>query len=104
MTTESSNTRRTVAEFIANHWVSWMIELLILGIVAYFTISETRKTAEQTREMLAKYDAAISQYAKDKTQILDNAAHQAIEAAKEKAGGVKLEDVKGLIKSHQSED
>lgn len=37
-----------IKAFIINHWVSWVIEIAILGVVAYFTIAETRKTAEKT--------------------------------------------------------
>ena len=90
-------------EFIANNWVSWFIEIFLLGVVAYFTISVTSKTAEQTREMLSRYDAAISQYAKDKTQAVDEVAAGAVEAAKDRARSVKLEDVKGIIKSLKPE-
>lgn len=59
-------------KFIAEHWVSWMIELLMLGMVAFFTIAEARETAEQTRAMLSKYDAAISKFAVERTQSLDS--------------------------------
>lgn len=99
----SESPKNKVVEFIVNHWVSWVIELSILGVVAFFTIAETRKTAEQTRAMLEKYDAAISQYAKEKTAAVDDVAAGAVEAAKEKAKSVNLDDVKGIIKSFKSE-
>jgi hypothetical protein len=100
----SEEPKNKIVEFIVNHWVSWVIEIAILGVIAYFTIAETRKTAEQTRAMLAKYDAAVSQYAKEKSQALDEAAVGAVESAKEKAKSVKIEDVKGLIKSFKSDN
>ena len=93
-----------VLSYIANHWVSWLIEITILCIVAYFTISETRKTAEQTRQMLAKYDAAISQYASEKTKALDSAVGSGLDSAKEKAKNIKTDDVKNFINSFKKEE
>lgn len=89
----------SVKDFIINHWVSWLIEILILSAVAYFTISETRKTAEQTRAMLAKYDAAISQYAADKSKVIDQSVKSGFDSAKEKAKKVTVDDIKSLLKS-----
>ncbi len=37
-------------EFIAEHWVSWAIEVAIMSVVAWYTITETRQTARETRE------------------------------------------------------
>ena len=56
-----------IKQFIADKWVSWVIEISIMSIVAFFIISETRATAEQTRAMLAKYDKAISKFASEKS-------------------------------------
>jgi len=93
----SENARSKTATFIADRWVSWLIELLVLGVIAFFTIAETRKTAEQTRAMLSKYDATISEYAAQKTEAMDSAAAAIIERTKEKAGAMTKEDVKSLI-------
>ena len=92
-----------VAHFVAERWVSWLIELTVLAIVAYFTISETRKTAEQTRMMLAKYDAAISQYAAEKAEAVDSTAAAAIDAVQEKAGSITKEDVIRLLEALKEE-
>lgn len=83
-------------QFVADRWVSWAMELTVLCVVAFFTIYEARKTNEQTREMLARYDAAITRYATDKTQALDSAVATGIQAAKEKARSVTVEDFKRL--------
>ena len=88
-----------VKEFIANHWVSWLIEIAILSTIAFFTIAETRKTAEQTRQMLAKYDAAITRYVTEKSQIVDESVKTGVDSAKEKIHELKPEDVKNFINS-----
>ncbi len=56
--------------------------------------------AHQARHFVA----AVSQYAKEKSQVVDEAAADAVESAKEKARSVKMEDVKGLIKSFKSDN
>ena len=58
-----------VLTFIANNWVSWVIELTILGVVGMITIGEVRKTNEQTREMLS----AISAFAADRQEAVGDA-------------------------------
>lgn len=93
----SENARSKTTTFIADRWVSWLIELLVLGVIAFFTIAETRKTAEQTRAMLSKYDAAISEYAAQKTEAIDSAAASIIERTKQKAGSISRDDVKSFM-------
>ena len=90
--------------FIASHWVSWVIEIVILSTIAYFTISETRKTAEQTREMLAKYDAAITKYATEKTAAIDDAFAEGKEAVKEKASKLSVDGAKAWLSNLRSGD
>ncbi len=96
----------TVTNFVAERWVSWLLELSVLGGVAYFAIAETHKTAEQTRVLLAKYDAAISAYAKDKTEAVDAATTAAVEQIKHKADGMTKQnviDVLSAMKKSQAE-
>lgn len=88
-----------VLSYLANHAVSWTLELLVLGVVAWYSISETRKTAQQTREMLAKYDAVISTYAKEKSEVVDQAASAAVAQIKQKADGVTKENVIDVLQS-----
>lgn len=95
--------KSTVVKFIADRWVSWVLELTVLSVIAFYTISETRKTAEQTREMLTRYDAAISQFAAEKSGAVDEAVSEAYSAAKDKAKSITLNDVKSLLKSDQSD-
>jgi len=86
-----------IAAFVADRWVSWLIELAVLGVIAYFTIAETRKTAEQTREMITKYDKAISLYASQKTEAIDATVSSAIDTTKKKVSSITTDDVKGFI-------
>lgn len=72
-----------VIDYVIAHWVSWVIEIIVIGIVGYFTISEVRKTNELTRTMLIKYDQAVSQYASDKTKVIDENAAAGTEYVKE---------------------
>ena len=88
-----------VLSYLANHAVSWTLELLVLGVVAWYTISETRKTAQQTREMLTKYDAVISAYAKEKSEVVDHAASAAVAKIKQKADGMTKETVIDVLQS-----
>ncbi|MEX0289753.1 MAG: hypothetical protein AB3N63_03550 [Puniceicoccaceae bacterium] len=90
---------KRVVEFVSDRWVSWLIEILILGTIAFFTISETRRTAEQTREMLARYDAAISGYTAQKAQKIDESAGNATEALKEKLKNLSKEDIKEFFEN-----
>lgn len=75
------------------------MELAVLSVVAYFAISETRKTAEQTREMLARYDVAISQFAAQKSEAVDSVVAEAYESAKGKAKSMSIDDVKNILNS-----
>ena len=93
----SNNLVQKIGEFIYDRWVSWIIEILILGIIAFYTISETRRTSEQTREMLAKYDAAISQYTAQKAQEIDESAGTVTDAIKETLNNLSKEDIKELL-------
>jgi hypothetical protein len=70
---------------------------MVLGAIAYFTIAETRKTAEQTREMLARYDKVISRYAYEKTQATDSTVSGAVESTRETAASITAEDVQKFI-------
>jgi hypothetical protein len=91
--------KSTISEFIADRWVSWLMELAVLLIVAYFAISETRKTAEQTREMLKRYDTAISAFAAERTKAVDSAAASAYDAARSKAKSISREDLIEALKA-----
>lgn len=93
----------TVAKFIADRWVSWLMEFTVLLVIAYFTISETRKTQEHTREMLSKYDAVISQYASEKSKALDQAMSSGAKSIKQKAESLSIEDVKSMLKEIKNE-
>lgn len=94
-----------ITNFVAQHWVSWIIEIVILSIIAYFTIAETRKTAEQTREMIGRFEASISKYASEKTEALDSAAAESYESlkAKTKELDLNVEGVKGLLGKFKKE-
>lgn len=82
-----------VKDFVKAHIVSWIIEIVILSVIAFYTISETQKTAQQTRDIMTKYDAAISQYFSDKTKVIDNVAKEGYTATKDKLKNVDVEDV-----------
>lgn len=58
-----------VRTYIANHIVSWVIEIVAISIVGVITVSEIRKTNEQTREMLT----SISAFAADRQEAVGNA-------------------------------
>ena len=58
-----------ILAYLADHCVTWVIELSILSIIGFVTISETRKTAEQTREMLT----AITAFASDRSEAVSSA-------------------------------
>ena len=90
-----------VVDFVSDRWISWVIEITILGVIAYFTITETRKTSEQTRDMLARYDAALSQYTAQTAQRIDASAESATEALKEKFNNLSKED---LLEFFEKED
>ena len=58
-----------VKAFVINNIASWVIEIVILGIVATVTISEVRQTNEQTRQMLS----AISEFAGERKEAVGGA-------------------------------
>jgi len=58
-----------VKAFVAKNIASWIIEIVILGIVATVTISEVRKTNVQTRQMLT----AISEFAGERKEAIGGA-------------------------------
>jgi len=94
-------------DFIAKNWPSWVIELTILGIVGMVTISEVRKTNEQTREMLT----AISDFAGERKEGIANAVDSiASEAQNIEIDGkvdvseITLDDVKSIFRGTNEED
>jgi hypothetical protein len=58
-----SDDKTSVGSFIKNNVVSWVIELVVLSVMASFTISEIRRNGEETRALLQKYDKALSSFA-----------------------------------------
>ena len=58
-----------VKAFIAAHFVSWIIEIAILSVIAVITIGEVRQTNEQTRQMLT----AISEFVGERKEAVGNA-------------------------------
>lgn len=92
-----------IAAFVADRGVSWLIELIVLAVIAYFTIAETRKTAKQTRAMLDKYDKAISQYVSQKTESIDSTVTATVDATKKKMSSITTEDVKSFINDLKTE-
>ena len=97
------NKGNPVVTFIVNHWVSWVIEIAILSVVAYITIAETRKTAEQTRDMLARFEASVAKYASEKSQKIDAATASGFEATKAKTKAVEEALLKGLLNKLEEE-
>ncbi len=74
-----------VRAFISVHIVSWLIEILILGSIGFYSLSEvkrtaeiarqeTRETAQLTRSILSRFDDRISTYAAQKTEAADKTA------------------------------
>ncbi len=86
-----------IAQFIIDHWVSWLIEIVFMAMIAFYTIQitveEARKTGEQTREMIAQWDARISKYASDKTKAIDKTVSSSVNSVK----SVTTDDVKGFL-------
>lgn len=72
-----------VVDFIVSNWVSWVIEIVILSVVAFVTISEVKKTNEQTREMLT----AIQQFAGERKE----AVGEAIDNLAQEVGTLEIE-------------
>lgn len=88
-------------EFIANNIVSWIIEIAILAVIAAVTISEVRKTNEQTREMLT----AISDFAAERQEAVGEAIDDlAFEASQvDIEGDINIEDVGNAAKDLASD-
>ena len=63
-----------IVDVIANNWVSWMLELIVLSVIAFYTINENKKTQEHTRQMITNFETKITAYASDKAKALDDAA------------------------------
>jgi len=72
-----------VKAFIAAHFVSWIIEIGILSVVAVLTINQVTQTNEQTREMLT----SIQEFAAERKEAVGGAIDSVATQAKE----VKLE-------------
>lgn len=94
-------------EFIANHAVSWVIEIAILSIIAFVTINETRKTAEQTREMLT----TVSQFVANQREPIESAIKSVTDEAKNieidgriNLNTVDMDDVKDIASSFFNKD
>lgn len=66
-----------VYDTIANNWVSWVLEIIVMSVIAFYTISENQKTQERTRLMIDNFEKSISAYASDKSKALDDAASAA---------------------------
>ncbi len=92
-----------VVNFIAQHWVSWVIEIVIMAIIAYVTIAETRKTAEQTREMLARFEASVAKYASEKSESIDTATANSFDAIKASAKKIDEAMLRSLLNQLQKE-
>ena len=97
--TEPTPTSNSITSFIANHWVSWLIEFTIMGTIAWYTISETRQTAQETRDMLHRFEAAIAQFGSNAAEKTNAAAAESYQAIKDKAGSISAEDLTNMIKA-----
>lgn len=86
-----------VVNFIAQHWISWLIEIVIMAVIAYATIAETRKTAEQTRQMLARFEASVAKYASEKSEVIDQAAAESFDAAKASTKKIDAATLRNLL-------
>lgn len=71
--------KNKAVQFIINNWVSWVIEISILGVIATFTISEVQKTNEQTRQMLT----AVSNFASARQEGVGKAIDSIADEARE---------------------
>lgn len=97
-----------VKDFVVNNIASWIIEIAILGVVATVTISEVRKTNEQTREMLT----AISDFAGERKEGIANAVDSITSEAqnieidgKVDVSKITLDDVKSIFRgTNEDED
>jgi len=84
-----------IMEIIANNWVSWLIELVIMLLVASFMIAEVKEVGDQAvtevkqistqiGQVVDKFDKNVSGYAKEKAEKID----EATSAGKEKASDI----------------
>ena len=80
-----------VKEFVANNIASWIIEIVILSLVAFITIGEVRKTNEQTREMLTAISEFAAQYQGQAGEAVENVLHEV--ATIEVEGSVDAKDL-----------
>ena len=67
-----------VKAYVANHIVSWIIEIVAISIVGIITVSEIRKTNEQTRAMLT----SISEFAGERREAAGEALDSVLGEAK----------------------
>lgn len=90
-----------VIDFIIKNWVSWVIEISILGIIATITIGEVRKTNEQTRQMLT----AVSNFAAARQEGVGEAIDAIADEAREiEIGEINLGDTIKSIRNLLKED
>ena len=80
-----------VKEFVIANVASWIIEIVILSIVAFITIGEVRKTNEQTREMLTAVSQFAAQYQGQAGEAVSNVLHEV--ATIEVEGSVDAKDL-----------
>ena len=86
--------KNKIIGFIINHWVSWSIEIVAMLAIAFFTISEAKKTGEETRAILLRFEEKIGNYASGKAEAVENAVSSGKEAVKEKFSEIDKEDIK----------
>ena len=112
-----------ILEYIADHWVSWLIETAVLSVIAFFTIQEMRETQHlaqaqhdeaaklnyQTRRMLEKYDEAVTLYVSQKSKAVDETVSKAVNATSSNLKNLTEEtkstysEAKSLLKSWVNE-
>ena len=66
-----------IKAYVASHIVSWIIEIGAIAIVATITISEVRKTNEQTRAMLTSISAFAAERQEAVGDAIDSIADEA---------------------------
>ena len=71
-------------KFIADHIVSWILEVIMVSVIGFFSIQEIRKTGEETREIIHKYDKAISSTAVDAKKEITNRIKIRLDGIKKK--------------------
>ena len=82
-----------IKSYIADRWVSWILEIVVLSVIAFFTVAETQKTNELTREIMTKYDQKFSEYVAARSEKLDFVSSE----VKGKVESVTLDDVKSVL-------